>query len=120
MRLGYNITSGFDIWTSATGKGSSRIEWCANTKEFDEAKINWKNGQPNRADGDCTALVLSSVNANSTTLSQRNCMEKRRYVCEVCIYLFLNTNKNALGLSLSSNYREKFLALEKIQNCANT
>jgi Lectin C-type domain len=85
MRLGYNITSGFDIWTSATGKDSSRIEWCASTKEFVESNMNWKTGKPNRADGDCTAIFLSNVNANSTTLSQRNCMEKLRFVCEVCI-----------------------------------
>jgi hypothetical protein len=83
--LGYNITSGFDFWTSATGKGSIWIEWCASTREFQEEKINWKNGKPNRADGDCTAIILSRANANFTTLSQSNCMEKRRFICEVSI-----------------------------------
>jgi hypothetical protein len=98
LQLGYNITSGFDIWTSATGKGSIWIEWCASAKEFQEEKINWKNGKLNRADGDCTTIILSSFNANFTTLSQNNCMEKRRFICEVSFLFIISLYRGALLL----------------------
>jgi len=75
---------GTDYWTSGTDVGlDDSYFWCANMTAFEHPNVNWKNGQPVAADGDCVFVQFSNVSANASSYALGNCEEKKSFVCEV-------------------------------------
>jgi len=80
---GYNSVCGFDLWTSGSNFGTDDFAWASGKKPFKSSDLNWKSGQPKKADGDCVAINFSNQTANDSTFSLGNCADEKFFICEV-------------------------------------
>jgi hypothetical protein len=81
---GYPVISGYDLWT--TGSDPENIDiysWCSMKKAVDRTQVNWRDGEPNAANGDCMHFQLSNSSASESKFAIGNCEEQKRFVCEV-------------------------------------
>jgi len=49
--------------------------------QFDE--VNWAQGQPKEAAGDCVFARFSNSSINDSVLATGNCAQKLNFICEV-------------------------------------
>jgi hypothetical protein len=57
--------------------------WCGKKSNPELVEVNWAQGQPDQAAGDCVFARFSNSSVNESVMALGNCSQKMNFVCEV-------------------------------------
>jgi hypothetical protein len=77
--------------------------WCGKKSNPELVEVNWAQGQPDQAAGDCVFARFSNSSVNESVMALENCSQKMNFVCEV---------RNKVGEDECINGRELCFVLE--------
>jgi len=78
-----NVASGL-FWTSGFKVTTERSEWCAVARTV--LKPQWAPGEP--SGGEVEKCLAADASPSSILLTDKDCAEELRYICEVICQLF--------------------------------